>query len=261
MKKEVIMKDGIFLKRHSNVNAVKLTQLLAAEGIPVAEYIRTANGSMTDADGYFMITKIAGTHPDLFAQPYLAEELGRGLGRLHMALARIEPHFDGCRDNNFMDEWHNYILPGLDDSVPDCICDNIGEKLSEIYPALPRQLIHRDVHSNNVLFEGGRLIGWIDFDLHHRDARIFDIAYLLAGLIIGHQQNPEKVEIWQQVYDLLLSTYNEVNPLSAVEQKSLPLIMTAVEMLFVSFWNRAGNEHQKSMASELAKWLYGRLEN
>ena len=53
---------------------VKLTRLLEAQGIPVAQYVSKADGSV------YHVTKITGTHPDLFEQPRLATEFGRQLG-------------------------------------------------------------------------------------------------------------------------------------------------------------------------------------
>ena len=247
------------LKHQPSDRVVKVAQLLTAEGIPVAQYMPAVDGSFATADGYSLMTKIEGTHIDLFEQPHLAAEFGCGLGRLHMALAHIEPQFKDLSDNNFLDQWHNYILPGLGDEVPAHIRDEVGAKLTEICPMLPHQLIHRDVHCQNVLFNDGRLVGWLDFDLNHRSARIFDMAYLLAGLIVGNHDNPEKVEIWRQICDLLMAAYDEVNPLTSEEQCALPLMMTAIELLFVSFWNRQGNIEQRDAALDLAKWLYQSL--
>ena len=101
---------------------------------------------------------------------------------------------------------------------------------------------------------------WLDFDLNHRNARIFDIPYLLAGLLVDNLHDAAKVAVWRQIYDLFLTEYNKVNPLSAAEQNAIPLIMVAIELLFVSFWNRSGNAEQRDTALDLAKWLWSEMK-
>lgn len=55
--------------------------------------------------------------------------------------------------------------------------------LQDGYDRLPRQLIHRDVHFGNFLFDHGEFSGYIDFDLSQKNIRIFDICYFLTGLL------------------------------------------------------------------------------
>ena len=45
-------------------------------------------------------------------------------------------------------------------------------QLEKIYEGLPKQLIHRDVHSGNFLFENNEFSGYIDFDLSQKNIRI-----------------------------------------------------------------------------------------
>jgi len=246
------------LKHQPSERVIKIAQLLADEGIPVARYLPMTNGNFTTDDGYALMTKITGMHPNLFEQPYLAMSFGRELGILHIALARIEPQLDGLHNSNFLDQLHNYVLPGLGERVPTDLLDDFVAKMEEICPTLPCQLIHRDVHCQNVLFDGDRLSGWLDFDLNHKNTRLFDIAYLLAYLIFGNQNNPEKVEAWQQICDEVMIAYNEVNPMTDIERNALPLMMTAVELLFVAFWSCEGNEEQCQAALDLAQWLWQR---
>jgi len=91
-------------------------------------HIPAIDGSFVTADGYALTAKIAGTHIDLFDQPHLAEEFGRVLGRLHIALVKIEPQIENLRGSNFLDNWHNYVLPGLGDIACTDLCDDVGAK-------------------------------------------------------------------------------------------------------------------------------------
>ena len=254
--------ERYILKRNANADelsrSIRLAGLLVSEGLPAAEYIKTVGGQFTTPDGtYCLMKRIRGGHVDFFAQPDMITELGRGLARLHMALARIEAEVG---DNDFLAEWHGYIKPGIA-GVSGEIAEYVEARLSELYEKLPRQPIHRDVHAQNVLFYNGRISGWLDFDLNRRDARIFDLAYLLAGLICGKTDNPAMVGIWKTLCKNLLSGYDEVNPVTGDEREALPVMMIAIELLFVAFWNCGGNIEERRKAAGLAEWLYNEYGN
>jgi len=181
-------------------------------------------------------------------------ELGRGLAKLHLALSNIESELQ-CNDNDFYAEWENYIKPGLI-GVSDEIIAQTEVKISALYEKLPRCPIHRDVHSQNVLFHNGKISGWLDFELNRRDARIFDIAYLLAGLLAGRTEDVGKLGIWKTIYRNLLEGYNEITCLMENEISALPDLMIAIELLFVTYWAGEGNDSGRDEANKLAEWLF-----
>jgi Ser/Thr protein kinase RdoA (MazF antagonist) len=234
--------------------SIKLSQLLTGEGIPVSRYIPATNGAYTDPDGeYCLMEKLAGEHADFYDSPTLAAELGRELARLHAALARIEPEIE-CVDYNSVEEWNNYIKPNLA-HVDEGLIMRVEAKLLELYPKLPRQLIHRDVHLGNVLFVDGRLSGWLDFDLGQRNARIFDIAYLLSGLLAGRLYESDKINIWRGIYRDMLNGYNEINFVTDTEYAALPVIIAYVNLLFTVFMQEHNDLKQSGDALKLAKWI------
>jgi Ser/Thr protein kinase RdoA (MazF antagonist) len=238
---------------------IRLVNLLSAENIPTVVYIKTLSGEWTTPDkSYSLMEKLKGEHIDFYDFPELVTELGRGLAELHLALSGIETELE-YKDYDFLSEWNNYIKPGLS-HVSDEIIKRVETKIFANYSSLPRSPIHRDVHSQNVLFCDGKISGWLDFDLNRKDARIFDLAYLLAGLLVGKMNNPSALTIWKIIYRNLLDGYNEISPLTESEIAALPDLMIAIELLFVTYWNKVGNEKQREMAKELAIWLYGYME-
>jgi len=47
-----------------------------------------------------------------------------------------------------------------------------------------------------MLFDQGKLTGYIDFDLSQKDARIFNICYFLMGLLSeGHREKEDQLSI------------------------------------------------------------------
>ncbi len=234
--------------------SMRIAGLLAAEGIPVAEYLKTTHGQWTTPDGTYCVMKIiTGKHIDLF-QDDMAFEMGWGLARLHLALANIEDKLN-CRDNDFCGEWEHYIKPSLV-NVPEEIVSEVEERLLRVYKGLPRQPIHRDVHLQNILFDHGRISGWIDFDLSRRDVRIFDLAYLLSSLLVGKTGDRSAIERWKAIYDDLLSGYGACTAVTDDEREVLPVMIIAIGLLFGAFFNKNGNIEGSKKAVHQAEWVY-----
>ena len=252
--------NGIYvLKKFRNAedlsSCTNFSKQLSLHKIPVVEFIETKNGSLSPpGDLYCLMTKLPGVHVNFYEKPELANEMGRGLALLHNALSDIEEYTD-CNDSKLIDDWCNQIKPSLN-NVPEDIITAIDKELKETYPKLPRQLIHRDFHPRNVLFEGDHISGWLDFDLSHRNIRIFDIAYFLAGLIIGNIGDPVKINIWHEIRRNLIQGYNEINPLSDNEISAIPAIMIVIEFLFVWYWSKQNNSNERDIALDVAMWLW-----
>lgn len=249
--------DGQYvLKRYRSADdlsrSLRFSNLLAQEGISVAANVPTSGGQPS-ADLYCLMTKLPGKHGNVYENPSLAAVMGRELARLHIALVRIEENLK-CHDNDLLSSLRNSFKPCLG-SVPE-MAEHIEAIFDEFYPKLPRQPIHRDVHFGNVLFENGFLTGWLDFDIGQKDARLFDIAYLLSGLLVGNIHDTAKIETWRLIYRTLLSEYDAVNPLTADEREVLPVFIIVIEFLFVWFYTQQGSAEHSSHALELAQWMY-----
>jgi Ser/Thr protein kinase RdoA (MazF antagonist) len=234
---------------------IRLANLLAKENVSTVVYIKTIHGDWTSSDGAYTLTKrIKGEHLDFYTSPDLICELGRGLAQLHLVLSKLESELQ-YKDHDFYTEWKNYIKPGLV-GVSDDIIEQTEARVFSVYDMLPRCPIHRDVHAQNVLFYNGKISGWLDFELTRKDARIFDIAYLLGGLLVGRMGDSVELNIWRIIKHNLLGGYSEVSPLTEEEISILPDMMIAIELLFVTYWNSVNNDSERDKAVELAEWLF-----
>jgi len=234
---------------------IHLANLLAKESIPTVKYIKTTSGEWTSPDGaYSLMEKLKGEHIDFYESPEMMHELGCGLAQLHLVLSKVESELQ-FSDYDFLAEWNSYTKSGLV-GVSDEILERVEEKILEIYWNLPRSPIHRDVHSENVLFEDEKISGWLDFDLNRKDARIFDIAYILAGLLVGRINDPAMLEIWGIIRNNLLDGYNEVSQLTTEEIEVLPFLLIVIELLFVTYFNNMDNPTGRDDAHALAMWLW-----
>lgn len=112
----------------------------------------------------------------------------------------------------------------------------IVSKLESIYDQLPVQLIHRDVHFGNFLFDQGRFSGYIDFDLSQRNICIFDLCYFLLGLLSEEEKLEITKEQWFDFGIKVFAGYERKLPLSEIEKQAIPYVMECIELLFVAYF-------------------------
>ena len=128
------------------------------------------------------------------------------------------------------------------------------EKLAAIYEELPVQLIHRDVHFGNFLFDGETFSGYIDFDLSQRNVRIFDLCYFLLGLLADEEMGVSRDE-WFHIAERTFCGYQEKLSLSDGEKRAAALVMECIELLFVAYFEKEGEERLAARAFELFSFV------
>ncbi len=233
--------------------------------IPIPELIPTKQGEAfaTANQVFYLLTRrLSGNHltkEEVFASPELAYKIGKTVGRLHRAFADITGQIE-VTDNNFIHEMKGWIKRNLQEHATDSftygIIDACTEELAAVYDQLERHLIHRDMHLGNLLFEGKELTGYIDFDLSQINARIFDIAYLCAGWAVGQVGDAAYMGSWKQALQVILSGYQEEQPLSVTERNSLGIMMCCIEILFVAYFSSSKDTANSAKAEECLRWLW-----
>lgn len=259
--------DGKYILKHGhNISEIEksvlFTKLLSEKVIPVAEYIPTSDGKpfITIDGGYWcLMTKLRGSHMDIYAcDEFFPLELGKIIARLHVALRKIEGE-TACREYDLIQELESYILPEITEKqlpVATDILNCVKSNLSRVYTDLSRQLIHRDMHMGNLLFENDKLTGYIDFDLSVKSVRIFDLCYFALSLLVGQIDNSERCVQWKKITSGVISGYESVLPLSDTEKEAMPILMLYIELLFVAFWSKQGNAEQTKEAIKMVEWLW-----
>lgn len=242
-------------------NNVRFSKALRAEGIPVSSYIPLKAGDdyvITQDGCYLLMEKLAGSHiRDIFQQDYesIAFEVGVIIAKIHNALTTIT-HEKG-KNVTFDEELRGWIHKGL--SASNLLTQDEWKKpmevLLEIYPSLPHQQIHRDLHYGNLLFEENRLTGVLDFDLGKHDARLFDIAYFLLGQLM--EQN-DLLAIKDRCFIFIqrfLSGYESITLLEREEKEALPFMMQCIELLFIVFWEQKLNKEAAMESVRIFRFL------
>jgi Ser/Thr protein kinase RdoA (MazF antagonist) len=241
---------------------IQMMKTLVECGIPVAKPIPTIEGQdYVECSGryYLMMNKLTGKHVlDIYQEDYpgIAYETGKAVAKLHSAFLICEQKISFW-DNSLVDEMNGWITDIMkENQYRYCSEVDFEEDLKELqacYDKLPRQLIHRDMHYGNILFDKGVFSGYIDFDLSQKNVRIFDICYFLMGLLINHEMKPDEVKQWYEIISNFIKGYEEINKLTRLEKDSMCCLMKSIELLFVAYFIQ---EEDELLAENVAKLYY-----
>ena len=264
--------DDIFVlksneKRRDFDKSILLSRLLLSEGVPVIEYLITKNNEpyvFCDNKYWCLMKKIRGVHLDPFEGNAKGNGilLGRAVAVIHKALKGIEGKIE-VWDNDFFTELSSWIIPELKKngaSFDSAIMDRIFA-FEPVYRALPRQIIHRDMHPGNLLFESSVFTGYLDFDLSQRNARIFDLVYLGCGLLVDNYKDENRLRQWRDIFAGIIQGYSELSPLSADELDSIPVLFLFDEILFTAFFFSISQQEVAKSCIEMTKWVHANISS
>lgn len=161
--------------------------------------------------------RIATAQEWMWGRPKAAEMLAT----LHLALDNFTPEGEEFKPwgawtldivDRVLESWHPH--PDLSPDLLGLIRDRLATRyFGELYPALPKLVVHGDYVAANVLWRGDSInasvSGILDFEKAHYDTALFDFAW---GL--GDRRPP--------LLRATIATYSRVRPLSAVEREALP---------------------------------------
>lgn len=257
-----ILKTGTDLQQlESNL---RMIHLLAEQNIPVATVIPTTQGKayiVEEGSYYFLSRKISGEHiADIYAGNYLenAYLIGTVVARLHIAFLECQKKIT-CYDNNFYEEMNGWVRLTFEEhgieSVPRPILSECINQLGNFYPRLPRQLIHRDIHPGNMLFHNNQLTGYIDFDLSQINARIFDLCYISLSFLVGRTDDGAVTAKWFEILKKLVEGYQTLIPLMENEKNAIPVMMIAIELLFIAYFTKEKQTNFAEGSVQLLLWL------
>jgi Ser/Thr protein kinase RdoA (MazF antagonist) len=257
-----------FLKKKDNERSIysniAIMKTLKDYGVPVASTIPSVSGKdyvSKDNEFYMMTEMLSGNHIDariIMDSQELAEKVGKIIGELQQGLVGIRDDFDFF-DNNFLDEIDGWIKDEVTTKGKSYFAfekfDLYYSRLHEIYPSLRRQPIHRDVHLGNMLFDGDELVGYIDFDISQINARVFDLAYMAAGILAQIFEDNEYRDKWYGFYNNFITGFKKVTELDEIEELSIPLMMESIEILFVAYYLSIGDSNSARTADSVLEWI------
>lgn len=234
-----VYQDSEMLERNLNV-----LNILENMNIPVGGTIAAIDGKQyvtEDGAFYLLSKKLTGSNLVRICNiKELALQMGEIIANLHTAFKKCEDT-SVFWNNHLLDEMNGWVKQNFEESNWNYIdkesYENIVSKLTEVSGELPVQLIHRDIHFGNFLFDHGVFSGYIDFDLSQKNIRIFDICYFLLGLLVEKEKFGLTEEQWFEFIKYVFIGYESKLELSEIEKKSVPCVMECIELLFVSYFN------------------------
>lgn len=223
---------------------LKVLTILENMNIPVGGVMAAIDGNQSvSEDGlfYFLSKKLSGSNlVRIVNVKTLALQMGEIIADLHTAFQKCENEsVFWC--NHLLDEMNGWVKQNFEESDWNDIrkedYENIVSQLAGVSGELPIQLIHRDIHFGNFLFDDGVFSGYIDFDLSQKNIRIFDLCYFLLGLLAEKEKFGLTEEQWFEFIKYVFMGYESKMELSEIEKKSVPCVMECIELLFISYFN------------------------
>lgn len=219
------------LKKHITVSqALENVGLLAAVPIPAADgaaYIR-------DGEVYYYLTRRLPGKP-LAACRFDSGDgrfVGEILGQLHLVLENM----DGCvSEADLLATVRDWALPGARKALglSDAFCREYLDTFAQLYPQLPRQIIHRDPNPGNII-RSRENWGFLDFELAERNVRIYDPCYA-ATAVLSETFGKENTG-WLEIYRDLICGYDTVAHLTEAERRAIPYVLLANQLVCVAWF-------------------------
>jgi homoserine kinase type II len=211
-----------------------LMKHLAQRGLPVPEPAATAQGSLLSAargKPVAVVTRLPGravVHPSA-AQ---CAQVGRFLASMHQQasnFALFQPNLRGIG-------WWKCALPKLEPLIPEDQFQELAEEVifqdgfvrSPQFERLPRGPIHADLFRDNVLFDGDRIGGVIDFYFAGCTLWLYDLAITINDWCV----EPDSGEFDRPRALALLQAYHAVRPLTDAEHRVWRTVLRAAALRF-----------------------------
>lgn len=183
--------------------------------------------------------------------------VGEIIGQLHLALASIE---DCISEADLLGTVRDWALPKAKEAMglSDAFCRDYLDTFSRLYPALPRQIIHRDPNPGNIICAEDQW-GFIDFELSERNVRIYDPCY--AATAVLSETFGENNDKWLDIFRDIICGYDSVAKLSEAEQKAIPYVILANQFVCV-VWFSEQDKYREIFETnrKMTLWLIEKFE-
>ena len=269
--------DGFVLKERANLGRVQrecaLLPELAKAGIPAPKPIATVEGDLyvvgSEGQAFRLYPRLPGNvvteHYDGDAEKRAAA-FGRAIGFLHERLRACDG-LNGIRDMDLIGQIRGWALPCIhagkamvDAEAVERIWRDVEGEFVPLHDDLPKQLIHRDAHPWNMLFDEGELTGFLDFEMVVRGLPLFDVCYCASAILVDGFEDSEKAQKWPALFRSLVAGYEAFRPPSSAERLAVYGVLVATEFLFIAFWLDRCDEDNARSSARMLYWLAANRE-
>lgn len=266
-----IINDNYILKVGTNIEGLKqhiaLAKALMKAGLESAIPVVTKDGEdyFIDGDLYFFLTNRLQGECMKSAEIYKGNSgstgryLGEIIGQLHLILEKHDKELV-CNEPNFYESIKSWAIPETKKIMvlPHSFYNDYLDNFSELYPNLPKHVIHRDPNPSNIIMKDGRLVGFIDFELSERNIRIYDPCYAATAILSESfvDNNTEKLQKWLVIFKNIIIGYDSVCKLSEEEKQAIPYIIYSIQMICVAYFSSQDKFQELAKVNqEMLIWL------
>ena len=235
-------------ERDRLVKSFRVEKALEVQGFSSAAPVAAKSG-MDYLDGellYALTRKTAGEQlgkDDRFGENRrdFGFKYGAAIAKLHRALCEVEDDIMPDEVNLYrqITEWAMPMTKiqnkQYDMGLPDSFFEDYTETFGAIADKLPTQLIHRNPNPTCILFDGGEVSSFIDFDLSERNVRLWDPCYCATGLLSERRDVDNIYGKWPDILEGILHGYDSVNPLTTEEKQAVFYVICSIQMVFVAW--------------------------
>lgn len=256
------------LKRKGNLDQiiaeVKLLTTLSKYNIKVQQPLKTLEGEYFISYGntyYCMYEYLTGSAPELKnidQLKLLASDIGKEIAKLHQALSKLHTEIQFIERNLYMGIY-KWAIPTIEKSqVANSkviqLMKQLKPDIEKILPSLPKQIIHRDTHLSNLVFEKNSFRGFLDFEIAEVNIRIFDICYCLTSILSELFANERLKKQWFSLINPIVEGYNNQNSLTQEERSALWYVMLAIQVIFMTYF--ISSPELLKINQDMFLWIY-----
>lgn len=162
-------------------------------------------------------------------QPTVANcaAVGAMLGQLHVAGQSFGERMDNPRGASWRARAAVAVAPFLTADNAALLQEEVALHADSDYGKLPQGVIHADLFRDNVLLDGERIGGLIDFYFACNDALLYDVAITANDWCMGENGIPDATRT-----RALLHAYATVRPFTEAEAAAWPMMLRLAALRF-----------------------------
>jgi homoserine kinase type II len=153
--------------------------------------------------------------------------MGAMTARLHLAAVDYPSSQDNPRGPKWWVRVAPQVMPFLPADEQAMLKDELEVQFSHRLEPLPRGVVHADLFRDNILFDGEKIGGVIDFYFAGADAWLFDLAVVANDWCINSEGTLDAQRLMA-----LMSAYQSVRALSDSERQAWPIVLRAASLRF-----------------------------
>jgi len=226
-------------------NFLSLMTHLAERGIPCPHPVKNNTGAaLGELNGKpaALVSCLAGKSLEIVTPQHCAE-IGNVLARMHVAGASFKADMSNLRCQRWRVATAAKVAPFLEAENRQMLDVQLEFEQGFDTSALPRGVIHADLFRDNVLMDGDKVGGVIDFYYACQDVLLYDIAIAVNDWCVNPDGSLDAVRV-----QALLNAYHAVRALGADEHQAWPGMLRVAAM---RFWLSRLNDLHFPQAGEL----------